>query len=650
MNARIARLVVLALCLAAPALAEDIALPPLPEAADVVISAADHAPSAAETAIEHAMPAPPEPATVVLDIAPEDHDKTSPLVTASIPPDPLAPESPRIELPALPLTTDDLKQRVGGELLAALPAPDAADVDLSVIALPRDVSPAFTGIAALPAPVVAEPVLPSATAVRAGPAAADIAAELAGKLAALVRQPWLPEAEQGAVLAFYEARQHAPLWHDGDRLTENGHKARLQLAAAAQDGLRAVDYRVAAHDGSVPAIAEADIRLSLAALRYARDARGGRIDPRRLSALITPKLALPSAAPLLGELATSADAGATLAGYLPVHQGYKALRAKLAELRQAKPVATEPMVRVPIGPTLRIGMRDDRIELIRARFGLGPDGGKLYDRSLSTVVAGFQRENGLPATGVLTRATQAALNGAPASDMEADIIATMERWRWLPTNLGDEHLFVNVPEFMVRKVEDGAIVHEARIVVGKTERPTPIFSDMMDHLVMNPSWTIPPTILRQDILPKLASDPGYAERRGFEVIRRGNQITVRQPPGPSNALGNVKFMFPNDHAVYLHDTPSRNLFASARRAYSSGCIRVERPMKLASLVLGGDAAGWSERRLTGLVGSGERTIRLSRKLPIHITYMTMTVTPAGELRSHEDLYGFHRRTREALGL
>jgi murein L,D-transpeptidase YcbB/YkuD len=227
---------------------------------------------------------------------------------------------------------------------------------------------------------------------------------------------------------------------------------------------------------------------------------------------------------------------------------------------------------------------------------------------------------------------------------------TLERWRWLPTNLGDEHLFVNVPEFMVRKVEDGAIVHEARIVVGKTERPTPIFSDMMDHLVMNPSWTIPPTILRQDILPKLASDPGYAERRGFEVIRRGNQITVRQPPGPSNALGNVKFMFPNDHAVYLHDTPSRNLFASARRAYSSGCIRVERPMKLASLVLGGDAAGWSERRLTGLVGSGERTIRLSRKLPIHITYMTMTVTPAGELRSHEDLYGFHRRTREALGL
>ncbi|MCX7324212.1 MAG: L,D-transpeptidase family protein [Hyphomicrobiales bacterium] len=650
MNARLACLVVVALCLAAPALADDIALPPLPETAHVVISAADLAPSAVDLAVEHAIPPPPEPATAVLDISTEEPDKAGPAVTASIPPEPRGPESPRTEVTPPSLTADDLQQRVGGDLLAALPVPDAADIDLSVIALPQDVSPASTAIAALPAPVAADPLPASAAPVAAGPAAADFAVELGGRLASLVRQPWLPEAEQRAVLAVYGSRQHAPLWHDGGALSENGRKVRHQLAAAADDGLRPADYLVSAHDGSVPAIAEADIRLSLAALRYARDARGGRLDPSRLSALITPKLTLPSAASLLGELAASADAGATLAGYLPSHEGYKALRAKLAELRQTKPAATEPMVRVPLGPALRIGMRDDRIELIRARFGLGPDGGKLYDRSLSTVVAGFQRENGLPATGVLTRATQAALNGAPVTDREADIIANMERWRWLPTNLGEEHLFVNVPEFMVRKIEGGATVHEARVVVGKTERPTPIFSDMMDHVVMNPSWTIPPTIMRQDILPKLASDPGYAERRGFQVIRRGNRITVRQPPGPTNALGNVKFMFPNDHAVYLHDTPSRNLFASARRAYSSGCIRVERPMKLASLVLGGDDAGWSERRLTGLVGSGERTIRLTRKLPIHITYMTMTVTPTGELRAHEDLYGFHRRTRDALGL
>jgi L,D-transpeptidase YcbB len=242
------------------------------------------------------------------------------------------------------------------------------------------------------------------------------------------------------------------------------------------------------------------------------------------------------------------------------------------------------------------------------------------------------------------------MNGGATSGLEADLIASMERWRWLPADLGAEHLIVNVPEYMVRKVEDGQVVHSARVVVGKTERPTPIFSDMMDHLVLNPSWTIPPTILRQDILPKLATDPGYAERRGFEVIRRGNQISVRQPPGPANALGNIKFMFPNDHAVYLHDTPSRGLFASSRRAFSSGCVRVERPLKLAELVLGGEVNGWSERRLQGMVGSGERTIRLTRKLPIHIVYMTHVVDAAGNLATYDDIYGFHRRTRDALGL
>ena len=653
MNVRRASLVVMAFCLTAPALADDLALPPVPEMAEVVISASDLVSTPDALAADLVFPAPPEPAVVVLDIAPGDQEPTAPSVTASLPrQQPVAAIETRADLTPAPASIDEAEQRAGAAVLDRLPLPDVASVDLSMPEPSPGLAPVRTDLAHLqpvapvsPAVVEPAPQMPAAT-----HADADIAAEISGKLAALVRQPWLPEAEQRAVLNFYEARQNAPLWHAGHALTANGREVTRQLSTAADDGLRVSDYLVAAHDGSVPAIADADIRLSLAALRYARDARGGRIDPRRLSALITPKLTLPSAETLLSTFASGTDAAATLAGYLPNHDGYRALRSKLAELRQAKPPASEPMVRVPLGPTLRIGMRDDRIELIRTRFGLGPDGGKLYDRSLSTVVAGFQRENGLPVTGVLTRATQAALNGAPVSEREADIIANMERWRWLPTDFGDEHLFVNVPEFMVRKLRAGTVVHEARVVVGKTERPTPIFSDMMDHVVMNPSWTIPPTIMRQDILPKLMSDPGYAERRGFQVIRRGNQITVRQPPGPTNALGNVKFMFPNDHAVYLHDTPTRNLFATSRRAYSSGCIRVERPMKLASLVLGGEEAGWSEQRLSGLVGSGERTIRLTRKLPIHITYMTMTVTPAGEIRSHEDLYGFHRRTREALGL
>jgi murein L,D-transpeptidase YcbB/YkuD len=309
-----------------------------------------------------------------------------------------------------------------------------------------------------------------------------------------------------------------------------------------------------------------------------------------------------------------------------------------------------PQVRIPTGPAIRIGMRDDRIALIRARFGFAPDETRQHDRALATVVASFQRDNGLPANGVINRATLDALNGTATPALIGDIIASMERWRWLPAELGEEYLIVNVPEYLVRKVENGAVTHQSRVVVGKTERPTPIFSDLMDHLVLNPSWHVPPTILRKDILPKLATDPGYAERRGFEIVRRGNQISVRQPPGPTNALGNIKFMFPNDHAVYLHDTPTRSLFGASRRAYSSGCVRVENPMKLAELVLGGAENGWSERRLQGLVGSGERTIRLAPKLPIHIVYMTHVVGEDGQMRIFEDIYGFHRRTREALGL
>jgi murein L,D-transpeptidase YcbB/YkuD len=465
-----------------------------------------------------------------------------------------------------------------------------------------------------------------------------------------VAQPWLPERDERTIISFYEARGHKPLWHSADGLTQTGQRLRSQLSRAAEDGLRPEDYATPRLINPRPLdLALADIRLTALAVRYARDARGGRIDPRRLSALITPKLDLPAASEVLARLDGHAEPDTVLASYQPAHEGYRALKAKLAELRQSQPQA-QPSVRIPAGPAIRIGMRDDRITLIRARFGFAPEDGRVHDAGLATLVASFQRDNALPANGVINRATIDAMNGGGPTAKSADLIANMERWRWLAGDLGSEYLIINVPEYMVRKVDHGEVVHAARVVVGKAERPTPIFSDLMDHLVLNPSWTIPPTILREDILPRLAADPGYAERRGYQVIRRGNNITVRQPPGPANALGNIKFMFPNDHAVYLHDTPSRNLFASARRAYSSGCVRVERPLKLAELVLAGTDGGWSEQRLQSLVGSGERTIRLTRKLPIHIVYMTQAVDTDGTLRNFEDIYGFHRRTREALGL
>jgi murein L,D-transpeptidase YcbB/YkuD len=191
------------------------------------------------------------------------------------------------------------------------------------------------------------------------------------------------------------------------------------------------------------------------------------------------------------------------------------------------------------------------------------------------------------------------------------------------------------------------VLHTARVVVGKPESPTPIFSDRMRFLVVNPSWTMPPSILKKEALPNLAADPDYYAKRGYEVIRRGDRVTVRQPPGERNALGHIKFMFPNDHSVYLHDTPSRGLFGRDARAFSHGCVRVDQPFRLAEAVLGGD---WTERRLRGMVGRGERTINLNQPLPIHLTYFTAYVGEDGRLRLRDDLYGFSRRLRVAMGL
>lgn len=661
--------------LIAPALASDeSAFPAPPEAFELVLTPSDLGlgqPAAmrtpaepesliavqlSETEVKRNFPAPPEPPPLVLDILVEK--PATDLATApstEMPADPgiaAAPTSPAAAEPG-PMLTAAIKP--AGPVIEQ----DAPTLSPLTSAAP---SPAQTPDAAIvqdiPAPpypaiiVLDEPVTPPAP----EPARPVIAAPdeitplLAERLAKAVAQPWLPERDERTIISFYEARGHKPLWHSADGLTQTGQRLRSQLSRAAEDGLRPEDYATPRLINPRPLdLALADIRLTALAVRYARDARGGRIDPRRLSALITPKLDLPAASEVLARLDGHAEPDTVLASYQPAHEGYRALKAKLAELRQSQPQA-QPSVRIPAGPAIRIGMRDDRITLIRARFGFAPEDGRVHDAGLATLVASFQRDNALPANGVINRATIDAMNGGGPTAKSADLIANMERWRWLAGDLGSEYLIINVPEYMVRKVDHGEVVHAARVVVGKAERPTPIFSDLMDHLVLNPSWTIPPTILREDILPRLAADPGYAERRGYQVIRRGNNITVRQPPGPANALGNIKFMFPNDHAVYLHDTPSRNLFASARRAYSSGCVRVERPLKLAELVLAGTDGGWSEQRLQSLVGSGERTIRLTRKLPIHIVYMTQAVDTDGTLRNFEDIYGFHRRTREALGL
>jgi len=222
----------------------------------------------------------------------------------------------------------------------------------------------------------------------------------------------------------------------------------------------------------------------------------------------------------------------------------------------------------------------------------------------------------------------------------------MERWRWLPADLGDRHIIVNVPDYRMRLVDKDRVTHEARVIVGKPNTQTPVFSDEMEHIIVNPSWSIPPSILRNEILPKLAQDPDYAAKLGYQVYRSGKNISVRQPPGERNALGLVKFMFPNEHAVYLHDTPNRTLFARDQRALSHGCVRVDQPFRLAEVLL--IDQGYDEQRLRSMVGSGERMIKLAKPVPVHLTYFTLKIGENGQIERVADIYNYDPGLKTAL--
>ena len=395
---------------------------------------------------------------------------------------------------------------------------------------------------------------------------------------------------------------------------------------------------------------KSDVKLSLAAIRYARDARGARIDLARLSALVTPKLVLPAVDEVLSRVSAAGDAGGALESYNPPHPGYRALKERLAQLRESHP--SQPSVRLPKGPTLRVGMKDPRVPLIRARFNLAKDADNqtIYDERVASAVAAFQKEKGLPNTGVLNAADgRGPLRPVRGAARKSELIANMERWRWLPADLGQRHIMVNVPEYRLQVVEGRNVVHQTRVIVGKEQSQTPIFSENMKYLVVNPSWTIPPSIMKKEILPALANDPYYAARKGYKIIRRGNRISVQQPPGERNALGFVKFMFPNQHAVYLHDTPNRNLFAAGKRAFSHGCVRVDKPFELAEEIMGKDGK-WTEEKLRGLIGKGERYVHLTNPLPVHLTYFTLAVDEKGEVKRFDDIYGLDRKVRAALNL
>ncbi len=350
---------------------------------------------------------------------------------------------------------------------------------------------------------------------------------------------------------------------------------------------------------------------------------------------------------MLALVTTTPNVRAALASFAPQYPGYAALKAKLAEMRPEQSAVAPPQV--PQGKVLRPNMSDPRVPILRARLGLPGEADNLvYDHDLVEAVKAFQAKTGQPPSGIIGKGTISAMNDTGERRV-GDIIANMERWRWLPHEMAQTYVMVNIPEFMVRIVKDGKLFHETKVVVGKPENQTPLLTHDMEYIVFNPSWNVPPGIARKEMLPRLAADPYYLARQGIDVVRNGRVVdpgmvdwsrgtqgyAFRQPPGERNALGRIKFMFPNKHSVYLHDTPSRSLFANDRRAYSHGCVRVFEPLKFGEAIfaLGMPQDPWSQGRISKQLGGSEKYVNLKQRFPVHLVYFTTFVNEAGALVS-----------------
>ena len=343
-----------------------------------------------------------------------------------------------------------------------------------------------------------------------------------------------------------------------------------------------------------------------------------------------------------------------LEGLLPEYPAYASLRETLQEYRAIAERDGWPPV--PAGPTLHADERDPRVVALRARLIASGDLGtgevadpEILDGHVEQAVRRFQGRHGLVVDGEVGPATLAALN-VPVEDRVRQIEINMERWRWLPDDLGRRYILVNTAAFFLEVVEEGESVLAMRVVAGKKARRTPVLSGEMTYLVLNPYWHIPHKLAVRDILPKIKKDPGYLDRQGIRVFENWEEFApeipretidwssitehnfffkLRQDAGPANALGRVKFMFPNKFAVYLHDTPSRYMFKRNRRDFSSGCIRVEGPIDLAVYVLRGDPE-WTREEVLSVIDSGEsRIVWLPEPIPVHVLYWTAWVDRRG---------------------
>jgi murein L,D-transpeptidase YcbB/YkuD len=478
----------------------------------------------------------------------------------------------------------------------------------------------------------------------------------------------------------YANREFAPAWGSAEARDELVRAIRESAA----DGLNPEDYHVAALEqlaaetaqpGASPDLwLDYDLLQTDALARLLYHLLFGKLDPRE----VTPhwnfhrQIHRGDPAQFLQSVIDAPSLYAEVEREKPQYEMYRHLRAELARYRDLQ--SRGGWSPIPAGAALKPGARDPRVPALRARLAatgeLAPVSSEsdalIFDDSVLAAVRAFQSANGLDADGTVGTGTLVALN-RPIDARIAQIQVNLERGRWLLHDLDPTFVVVNVAGFRVYYLRDRELAWSARVQVGKPFRQTPIFRSTIQYLVLNPTWTVPPGIFAKDILPALKRDPGYLAKRGLGVVdAKGRPVTapidwaattprsfpylLRQEPGPDNALGRVKFMFPNEYSVYLHDTPSQALFEKSDRAFSSGCIRVENALELAALLLDGQA-GWDAAAIGRALQSGEtRTVTLQRKVPVLLTYWTAWVDRDGVLQFRGDVYGFDEKVRAALEL
>src|SRR5450755_556288 len=399
--------------------------------------------------------------------------------------------------------------------------------------------------------------------------------------------------ERVAVEKFYGSRDYAPVWTRSGALTDSARGAIARLKDAAADGLNAADYPVPdfAAAASPDALAEADLKLTSSVLDYARQAQSGRMHWSQVSGDIQYPEHPTDPTEVLTNVTTAKDASIALDSYNPPQKLYKELKAKLAELRgqgEGKVVALweGPALKfTPAGkkqPAAEL-MEDPRVPLLRAKLGITEHADDAhYDAKVAEAVRKFQEGAELKATGILDDRTVKALN-SPKRDRQVDtVIVNMERWRWLPRDLGapsigDAYVILNIPDYTLKVMQHGAQVWTTKVVTGKPGiHATPLLTETMKFITVNPTWNVPPSIIYNEYLPALQQDPTVLDRMGLKLEHaRDGSIHISQPPGEANALGRIRFNFPNKFLVYQHDTPDKNLFAREERPFSHGCMRVQ---------------------------------------------------------------------------